>query len=203
MLQERLGKIKDYFVGMEMYGGQWVVRVKYRPKWGAYPPEDGRIKVVSDESEPDLWWYCANDENVDIDSILDLIEETIDTNMEAIKKVELFKLKAAELKRIFSDESLSFQKLQRLRFVFDDKVVTDSKKSVVVEPKKKVSSKKELITQVDDEIKGHDIFESPKESVDDSVNKKKVTRKRVVEKPVVETVSSSEMTKEEIDDLRG
>ena len=204
MLQERLGKIKEYFVGMEMYNGLWVVRVKYRPKWGAYPPEDGRIKVVSDESESDLWWYCANDEDVDIDSILDLIEETIQTNMEAIKKVELFKLKAGELKQIFSDESISLKKLQTLRFVFDENIDKEAKPVEKAEPKKKVASKKELITQVDDEIKEHDVFTSKPAVVEEVVTKKRVSKpKPVTSKSLVETTTPEGMTQAEIDDLRG
>jgi hypothetical protein len=204
MLQERLGKIKEYFVGMEMYNGLWVVRVKYRPKWGAYPPEDGRIKVVSDENESDLWWYCANDEDVDIDSILDLIEETIQTNMEAIKKVELFKLKAGELKQIFSDESISLKKLQTLRFVFDENSDKEAKPVEKVETKKKVASKKELITQVDDEIKEHDVFTSKPAVVEEVVTKKRVSKQKpVTRKSVVETTTPEGMTQAEIDDLRG
>ena len=212
MLQERLSKIKDFFVGMEMYNGLWVVRVKYRPKWGAYPPEDGSIKVVSDEGEPDLWWYCANDESVEIDSILSLIEETIETNMEAIKKVELFKLKAGELKQIFSDETIGLKKLQSLRFVFDDEVKEVTKVPMKSETKKKASSKKELITQVDDEIKSHDVFSSPAEpentpvvkDIEDVAEKRKVTRKKAQKAEFVsQTSTPDERTQDEIDDLRG
>lgn len=208
MLQERLSKIREYFVGMEMYNGLWVVRVKYRPKWGAYPPENGRIKVVSDENESDLWWYCANDEDVEIDSIIDLIEETIETNMEAIKKVELFKLKASELKQIFSDESISLKKLQTLKFVFDDNAANVQKTIDKTEAKRKVASKKDLISKVDDVIKEHDVFTAKPEKIEEVVTKREATKKSTRKKSLPEQTSANtstpdEMTQEEIDDLRG
>lgn len=200
---QSINKIKEYFVSMEMYEGRWVIAVKYRPKWGAYSKEDGRIKVSPDENEEDVWWYYASDQTVEVDEIIDFICETVATNIEAIKKVELFKMKASELKKIFSDESLSFKKLQTLNFVFDDS--TTKNKSVNEDVKKKVISKKDLLTKIDD----HDLFTKENESqVDDivpEVKPKTKTRKKkdVEEKKVEETVEADEMTKEEIDELRG
>ena len=122
---QSINKIKEYFLSMEMYEGRWVIVVKYRPKWGAYSSEDGRIKVSADENQEDVWWYYATDDKVEVDDIINLITETVATNIEAIKKVELFKIKAGELKQIFSDETLSFKTLQTLKFVFDDSIIKD------------------------------------------------------------------------------
>lgn len=205
MLQESLNRIKDYFVGMDMYNGSWVIRVKYPPKWGAYPPEDGSVKVVSDENENGLWWYCANNEEITVDDIMNLIEETIQTNIEAIKKVELFKLKAGELKQLFSDESISLKKLQSLKFVFDSSV-NEVKVNNKSEVKKKVASKKDLISKVDEEISEHNVFTSKSEDREEvEVVKempKKVGRKKKSVESVV-TATPDTMTQTEIDDLRG
>lgn len=207
MLDEGLNKIREYFRGIDIYNGAWVVRVSYPQKWGAYPPEDGSIKVVSDENEAGLWWYCANNEGVTVDKIINLIEETVHTNMEAIKKVELFKLKASELKQLFSDESISFKRLQTLKFVFDSSPINEEK-VVKKGEAKKVASKKDLINQVDDAIKEHDVFTAKPEKVEEVLSKrevpKKTTRKKpVVEQEVVSTSTPDEMTQAEIDDLRG
>lgn len=205
MLQDNINKIKDYFVGMEMYNGLWVVRVKYRPKWGAYPPEDGTIDVVADENEADLWWYCAKNKEVEIDAIINLIEETIQTNLEAIKKVELFKLKANELKQIFSDESISLSKLQTLRFVFNSDQQAE-KPTVKQEPKKKMASKKDFIEVVTDEIKEHNVFTKPSEETQLEEPKTNTNTRKSVKKKVEKlesTTTPADMTQEEINELRG
>ena len=208
---ELINKIKEYFVSMEMYDGKWVVAVKFKPKWGAYPSEDGRIKVSPDEQQPDLWWYYADDTSVDVDEIINLINETVVTNMEAIKKVELFKLKAGELKQIFSDEKLSFKKLQTLKFVFDDSVVERKVESEAPITKKKTTSKKDLMSQVGDVIQEHDVFTQPpiEKKVDEEVEEveevpvKKSRKTKQKTQEVVESLTANEMTSEEIDELRG
>lgn len=219
MLQGKIDRIKEFFRGMDVYDGQWVVRVKYRPKWGAYAPDDGSVKVVADENEQDLWWYCANSTDVDIDRIIDLIDETVQTNLEAIRKVELFKLKAGELKKLFSDESIPLRKLQNLRFTFVEDSVPPEKRTPVLKKKEDVKaavSKKELISQVDDEINGHDVFTSQKtekEAVQEQVSdvpvqqpaqKRKSQQKVKKEQPSEPvTVSADEMSESEIESLRG
>ena len=130
MLQERLNKIKDYFQSMEIMEGKWVLCVRYKPNWGAFPSEDNRIQAIPDESTPNVYWYYSEDKNCDIEEILNLIDETIQTNLEAIKKVELFKLKGEELKRLFSDENVTFAQLQTLKFVMDnDSALTKKSKT--------------------------------------------------------------------------
>lgn len=210
---EGINRIKEYFVSMEMYNGRWVVCVKFRPKWGAYSSDDGRIKVGPDEKQADVWWYCANDDDVEVDEIIDLIDETVQTNMEAIKKVELFKLKASELKQIFSDENTSFKKLQSLKFVFDEDVIgavdTKAKKSVRQDVKKAAPTKKDLISQVGEEIQEHNILSAPvkqEEEATESDRAKTYKRKTSGKSKVTESMKSVtpvDMTQEEIDSLRG
>lgn len=200
-MNEAIDKIKDYFVSMERYNGCWAICVQYRPKWMAYPSEDGRVKVTQEDEAPDMWWYCANDKTVTVDEIITLIDETIQTNLEAIKKVELFKCKAGELKQIFSDEKITYQKLQTLRFVFEDSQVAKITPQSKTEEKKKMTSKKDVMAQVGAEIQEHNVFTAPTQPTTPA---KATKRKRSVAEPKdVETLTPSEMTQEEIDGLRG
>lgn len=203
MLQDRLNKIKDYFQSIEQFEGKWVICVKYKPKWGAYPSEGGKINAVPDENTPDVWWYYGKDNKVDIDSIFDLIDETIQTNLDAIRKVELFKLKAEELKRIFSDDSISFKKLQTLRFVFDEKIAMNDSK-----PKKAKRSKpmsKKDILKIDDSV-ADEVTEPVKEIADGQVDEAVCadTKKETYGPENTEAVvNATELSQEEIDNLRG
>lgn len=204
---ELINKIKQYFVSMEMYEGRWVICVRFKPKWGAYSSEDGRINVSADENEPDMWWYYANDESVDIDEIINLIDETVVTNLEAIKKVELFKLKAGELKKIFSDEKLSFKKLQTLKFVFDysAKEETETEKEPPKQiSKKKVQTKKEIAQEIGNVINEHDVFSQ--DSLVETENEKETKKPRKTRQRQIdgaESLTPNNMTDEEINELRG
>lgn len=199
---QNINKIKEYFQSMDIYEGRWVITVKYRPKWGAYSSDDGRIKVGPDERTPDVWLYCAADDTVEVDEIIDLIEETVQTNLEAIKKVELFKLKANELKQLFSDESISFKKLQTLKFVFDaSQSVEETTKPVKEVTKKKASSKKDLMSQVGEVIQEHDVFSTS--TPEEAPEEKPVRKKRESKPKAIETATPVNMSQEEIDALRG
>lgn len=197
MLQDRLNKIKDYFQSIEQFDGKWVICVKYKSKWGAYPSDNGRINAVPDETTPDVWWYYGKDANVDIDSIFDLIDETIQTNLDAVRKVELFKLKANELKQLFSDETISFKKLQTLKFVFDETVAKEN-----IKPKKnnrkKPMSKKDIL-KIDDSV-----VEETEAIVEEKVSENvPYVEAPVPTQPQETVVNATDLTQEEIDDLRG
>ena len=207
MLQDRLNKIKDYFQSIEQFEGKWVICVKYKPKWGAYPSEEGKINAVPDENTPDVWWYYGKDDKVDIDSIFDLIDETIQTNLDAIRKVELFKLKAEELKRIFSDDSISFKKLETLRFVFDEKIAMNDSKTKKGK-RSKPMSKKDILKiddSVADEVTEPVEAEPMKETATSQVKEDDNCSVKCGGgmKEEVTAVNATELSQEEIDDLRG
>lgn len=201
MLQERLNKIKDYFQSMEIMEGKWVLCVRYKPNWGAFPSEDNRIQAIPDESTPNVYWYYSEDKNCDIEEILNLIDETIQTNLEAIKKVELFKLKGEELKRLFSDENVTFAQLQTLKFVMDNDSALSKKSKTRQKNNKngKITSKKDLL-----KINSVDIEEEKSQEVPAST----ASETCEVEVPnVIKTnevvVNATELSQAEIDDLRG
>lgn len=233
---EMINRIKDYFVSMEMYEGRWVVVVRYNPQWTAYQSDDGRIKVSRDEKKKDTWWYYATDKNVEIDEIINLICETIETNIEVVKKVELLKIKAKELKEIFANEKYSFSDLEKLMFVFAEETTTgggEKKKN------EKTMSKKDMFKSINNEINAHDILNETQPEVmnvkseikpapkNRSRKKTFYTEKEEIIEPVVkgsiiepvdkesndknisvgenktEIIQANDMTKEEIDELRG
>jgi len=201
-MKEQINKIRDYFVSMAMYDGKWVVAVKYPPKWVAYSSDDQTIFVNQDDKNDNIWWYYAKDETIEIDDIINFVDETVQTNIEAIKKVELFKLKASELKRLFNDENMSFSRLQKLRFVFDDKVVA---KPVKEKHQPKAAPTKE-------EIQEHDIFqpetateatETAQVKEDNTQPKKRQQKQNKEENKGLRAVTPVEMSQSDIDNLRG
>lgn len=115
-IQERINNISDYFRGMEIQNGFYIVRVQYGHRWGAYSRQDEKIKATRSEEIADEWFYYAETENVEFDEIFDLIDETIKMNLSALAKVELLKTKIEELKVLFEDTPLEV--LETLEFVF-------------------------------------------------------------------------------------
>lgn len=128
MLQDKIDKIQKYFKSMELTNGTFIVSVKYEPKWGVFPSEDGKIKVTPSEEIDDEWFYYAKSAEKTIDDVFDLINETIDSNLAAAEKYKLLIDKFDELKKMFAEEDLD--RLKTLKFVLGKvKKVKKTKKS--------------------------------------------------------------------------
>lgn len=119
MLQERINKISQYFRSMEMTNGIIIIKVQYNNKWGVYPSDDNKIKVAKSEDTPNEWFYYGNFNDITVDDIFDLIENTIEMNLSAAAKLELLNSKFEELKNLFATESL--ERLSTLKFVLSNK----------------------------------------------------------------------------------
>lgn len=119
MLQERINKISQYFRSMEMTNGIIIIKVQYNNKWGVYPSDDNKIKVAKSEDTPNEWFYYGNFNDITVDDIFDLIENTIEMNLSAAAKLELLNNKFEELKNLFATESL--ERLSTLKFVLSNK----------------------------------------------------------------------------------
>lgn len=126
-LQERIKKIEHYFKGMEIVNDTVIIKVLYGNKWGAYPSQDDHIKVAKSEELANQWFYYADYTHTVIDEIFDLIDETIDMNLSAIERLELFNTKNSELRELFVNEPLS--KLKTLTFTFHEPKKTKKKKT--------------------------------------------------------------------------
>lgn len=127
MLQDRIVKISDYFKGIRVDGGLYIINVEYKNGWKAFGSSDGKIKAAQNENNLNEWFYYTKMSDSNIDEIFDLIDETIEFNENIRKKIELLKSKVEELKALFDTESLD--RLETLEFVFN-------------EPKKKKKNKK-------------------------------------------------------------
>ena len=97
-LQEKIKNIQAYFQGIEIKGNLYITKIIYPDKWRAYPSKDGLINATRAETVDNLWFYYANVDEVELDDIFDLVEETIETNESAEKKVDLLRNKMLELK---------------------------------------------------------------------------------------------------------
>ena len=127
MVQNRIEKIKQYFRSIELVENTIIIRVKYLNKWGVYPSEDNLIKVTKSDDAKNEWYYYADSDKKNISEIFDLIDETIEMNISAAKKIALLDKKFAELKTIFSNESLD--RLETLKFVMKPNKKAKVKKS--------------------------------------------------------------------------
>lgn len=140
MLQDKINKISKYFKSMELTNGTFIVSVRYEPKWGVFPSEDGEIKVTPSEEVADEWFYYAKASEKTIDDVFDLIDETIDSNLAAAEKYKLLIDKFEELKKMFAEEDLD--RLKTLKFVL-------GKPKKVKKPKKTVEQVIETVKEAD------------------------------------------------------
>lgn len=154
MLQDRIKSNAEYFRGMEIRNGIVIVKVLYKDRWGAYPSNDEKIKVAKSDEVPNEYFYYGDFPDISFDDVFDLIENTIEMNLNAIAKIELLNAKFEELKNIFATESLD--KLKTLYFAFEN--VKPSK------PKRKYNKKKkennENIIEVEQSINNDIITEN-------------------------------------------
>lgn len=138
----------------------FIVRVQYNSRWGTYPSEDDKIKVAKSEDTLGEWYYYANYDDVDIDDIIDLIEDTVKVNQNAVKKVELLSKKVEELKALFADND--FETLETLKFVMGEPKKEKQKPKKTEKKVKKTATRK---SKKNDKIKeDNNVIEEIKEA---------------------------------------
>lgn len=118
-LQNQIEIYSNYFRSIEIIEDALIISVKYPDKWDVYDSEDGQIRAVKSEDFPNVWLYWANKNQVTIEDIFKLIDNTITTNKNAIAKVDLLSEKFNQLKELFASEPLD--KLKTLEFTFSKK----------------------------------------------------------------------------------
>lgn len=147
-LQDRIKDNAQYFNGIEVSEGYYIVKVTYPSKWGIYNSTDGLVQCVKSNKADNLYLYYGSMTETSLDTIFDVIEETIKTNIEAALKVELMMKKIEELKELFSTETL--ERLNTLIFTFAEKAQpkSDEATAFIEAEIKKKSSRKEKKTEV-------------------------------------------------------
>ena len=146
MLQDEIMKLGDYFRGIEYFNDALIVKVNFPPRWQVFPSNDNLIKPAKSETSSGEYFYYGNMNNVSLDNIFSLIQETIEANKDAELKIKLMAEKMNELKELFKKNA--YDDLTRLKFVIEEE-----KKE---KPKRKYTRKKkekEPQSLVDETIK--------------------------------------------------
>ena len=133
MLQDEISKLGEYFRGIEYFNDALIVKVVFPARWQVYPSNDGLIKPAAGESNGEYFYY-GDTNNVSLDDIFGLINETITANNDAEMKVKLLTDKYNELKELFRTNS--YEKLLSMKFVLDDNEIKIEK------PKRKYTKRK-------------------------------------------------------------
>lgn len=128
-LQDRIYSIEEYFRGIEMYNECLIVKVMFPQRWNVSNSSDNSIKVTPSESIPNEYFYYADSNEHDFDDIFDLIEATISGNKNTFLKLELLKEKVEELRELFSDADIPYERLMTLKFVLEEPKKKKQKKN--------------------------------------------------------------------------
>ena len=113
-LQGRIKDISEYFKGFEFVENLLIIKVQYKDKWDVFGKKDESIKVTPDENIPNLYFYYG-DSSLGYDEFFDLIEHTIQYNLEKEEKLHLLNEKIKELKDLFIQEDV--ETLRTLKFI--------------------------------------------------------------------------------------
>lgn len=152
MLEEKLERLKGVWGTIECYEGKYVISAKYPPNYNVYNDPLNRIKVVDDTKNSGMYWYVGEDLSLNIENIIDFIDETVNANIEAIKKAELYEAKVKELQEFFNNDNMSYQDLEALSFSIKDELNTQP--IIKTLPKKPVVVKNDKKTKENIEKKG-------------------------------------------------
>ena len=167
-LQDKLISLSEYNISFRINDGNIIVSIEYKDGWTIISPEDSDVKLMKSK-EKNVFYYCTN---MDVDkshiqSIFDTIEETIRFNKESEATVELFKVKIAELEKLFSEKS--YDELKTLKFLTKS-VKTTSKKSKA----KKDTGEKDVsvVEKVDDGQKDSETVSDLDKIIEESIKNK-------------------------------
>lgn len=142
MLEEKIEKLKNVWsVIRRSDDGRYLVGVTFPDGYGVYDSADGRIHVLDDtKGESRLYWYVAQDLSVTVNDVIEFIDNTVDANIEAIKKAKLYELKVKELRNFFADTDMSYSELEALTFKFKEEAKTKEQPAQIptidIKPKK-------------------------------------------------------------------
>ena len=155
-LQNEILSIQEYFRSVEYYGKHIVVKVEFPKRWHVYSSLDEKIKAIPDDNIPNVFFYFTDINEASLEDVFDLIRETIDTNVNALKKVEMMKERMNELKELFSTHSI--EELKGLKFVLEESKPKTKRK---YNRKKKADSVSSTEEPVDNAIVETEGIENP------------------------------------------
>lgn len=147
-IQDRLLKLAPYNPGFNLFSGQIIIHVTYKPNWRVLDSYDEAVKIARDDNNQFQYYYYASTET-DFNRIFDVIDTTVKFNNEAELKRQLLVQKVNELQKLFESEDLEV--LQTLEFKIKKKKVR-IKKEKVVEDKQIETEETNLEVQQENEI---------------------------------------------------
>lgn len=147
-IQDRLLKLAPYNPGFNLFSGQIIIHVTYKPNWRVLDSYDEAVKIARDDNNQFQYYYYASTET-DFNRIFDVIDTTVKFNNEAELKRQLLVQKVNELQKLFESEDLEV--LQTLEFKLKKKKVR-VKKEKVVEDKQIETEETNLEVQQENEI---------------------------------------------------
>lgn len=142
MLEEKIEKLRNVWsVIRRSDDGRYLIGVTFPDGYGVYDSADSRIHVLDDtKGESGLYWYVAQDLSVTLSEVIEFIGNTVDANIEAIKKAQLYELKVKELRDFFADTDMSYSELEALTFKFKEETKTKEQPAHIptidIKPKK-------------------------------------------------------------------
>ena len=87
-IQDRLLKLAPYNPGFNLFSGQIIIHVTYKPNWRVLDSYDEAVKIARDDNNQFQYYYYASTET-DFNRIFDVIDTTVKFNNEAELKRQL------------------------------------------------------------------------------------------------------------------
>lgn len=143
MFEEMFIKLADYDVNCRTYEGHFLITLAFDPNWVVLEPEDQRVQCRAHNGR---YVYCAPVADGGLDAIFKAVQETINYNEDAARKMELFQQKTEELSKIFIEND--YEKLKDLTFTFAKR-----KKARVPKAEKEETRVEAVTEEKTDEVK--------------------------------------------------
>lgn len=129
-LQEHIKDLDIYMPHIEYVAGKFILKLTFKEGWSVINNYQDVVASAPDENIKGLYWFVS--EIDDIDTLFDIIEETISVNKEVEKKLLFYNEKVKELEELIMSD-ISYDKLLTLQFTFTKPKKTTKAKKVVEE----------------------------------------------------------------------
>lgn len=161
--ENRLKKLNAYDVSFEIKQGYYHIALKYDDGWSVLDSDNENIYI---QEKNGFHHYIASVDNVKMDDLFNIIDATIEYNLDLQKKLILFREKTEELQEIFSNED--YETLKTIEFKITKK---EAKKKTVKKPKKKTQEKpKRNTTKKKPKTEIQETKDTAKEIVENDLN---------------------------------
>jgi hypothetical protein len=115
-MNEKIKRIENYFVGMNVASGYIYITVRFPEGWKVSPKIEEKYNVKAVKTEDETGYYFFSEMSNGFDNVFASIEESIDTNLMAVIKQEMFVRKLKELQAIFEEESIDVLKTLEFKY---------------------------------------------------------------------------------------